>query len=87
MKGVATGIRALPRFFFDVRDNNRFTRDPDGTELAGVEAARTEASRTLGEIAKETLPVHERCDVAITVRDDADHLILRAGLRFDVTRF
>src|SRR5215208_1189899 len=50
LEGAATG-GSMPRFYFDVRDNDRLTRDEDGTELSGVDAARTEASRTLGEMA------------------------------------
>ena len=43
----------MPRFYFDVRDGDRFTHDDEGVELVGIEAARDEATRALGEIARE----------------------------------
>ena len=40
----------MPRFYFDVRDGDRFTHDDEGVELVGIEEARDEATRTLGEV-------------------------------------
>ncbi len=39
----------MPRFYFDTEDG-RCVRDPDGTELSDVQAARREGLSILGEI-------------------------------------
>ena len=77
----------MSRFYFDIRDGDRYTPDHEGADFDGIEAARAEAGRTLGEIARDVLSTSVRRDIAINVRDDDHKLRLRAGLRFDVTRF
>ena len=42
----------MPRYYFHTEDGPPW-RDRDGVELAGLEAARHEAVRALGEILKE----------------------------------
>jgi hypothetical protein len=43
----------MPRFFFAIRDRDGLNADPEGTDLADLEAARTDAlaaaRETLGE--------------------------------------
>ena len=34
----------MPRFYFHMRDGDHLLKDPDGTDLPDVEAARTEAN-------------------------------------------
>jgi hypothetical protein len=46
----------MPLYFFDITDTGKTWPDSEGTELAGLEEARDEALRTLGEIAKDKLP-------------------------------
>ena len=53
--------RKMPRHFFDLDDSDlndgaSSFRDDEGTELADDQAARDEASMTMGELAKEYLP-------------------------------
>jgi hypothetical protein len=40
---------SVPKYFFDVRDGE-YTRDDVGTDLAGIDQARTEAGRLAGEM-------------------------------------
>lgn len=46
----------MPRLFFDIDDGDSISRDDDGTELADDQTARNEASRAMGELAKEYIP-------------------------------
>jgi hypothetical protein len=73
----------MPRFFFDVRDSDQFTRDDDGLEFPSIEKARDEAARALAEMAKFVLPGSVVCELAIEVRDAAKQPLLRTMLRYE----
>ena len=45
----------MPQFYFHVRDETGFTRDPEGQNLPDAEAARREAVSATREILGETL--------------------------------
>jgi hypothetical protein len=72
------------RYFFDTRDGSELIRDEQGIELDDIESARHEATRGLADLAKDVIPSSERRELAIEVRDDADHALLRAALWFEV---
>ena len=74
----------MPRFFFDSRDGDELILDDEGLELAGIEAARDEATAALRDIAKDAIPHSERRELAIEVRDEAGCQIIRASLWFEV---
>jgi hypothetical protein len=74
----------MPHYFFDTRDGDDFIRDNEGIELDGIEAARDEATRGLTDLAKDALPGALRRELAVEVRDGADHALLRAALWFEV---
>ena len=72
----------MPRFYFDIREGERFVPDEDGLEFPTVNEARDDASRTLGQMMKEAMPDGQHHDMAVEVRGDdkrppaegADHL-------------
>ena len=74
----------MPHYFFDTRDNSDLIRDETGLDLDGLEAARDEATRGLADLAKDTLPGAIRRELAVEVRDEGDHEVLRAALWFEV---
>ncbi|MEA2840506.1 MAG: hypothetical protein QOF41_1836 [Methylobacteriaceae bacterium] len=74
----------MPHYFFDTRDGADFIRDEEGIELRGIEAARDEATRGLTDLAKDALPGALRRELAVEVRDGANHALLRAALWFEV---
>lgn len=76
----------MPRFYFDVRDGDRFFRDDEGLELSTFERARAEATRALAEIAKEALPGAVQRELAIEVRDGSPGPVLRTSLWFEVEK-
>jgi hypothetical protein len=53
-------------------------------ELDGLEAARQEAARTLGEIARDILPDGDRHEVVIEVKDEAGQRVLVAKLSVNI---
>jgi hypothetical protein len=74
----------MPHYFFDTRDNSDVIRDDTGLELEGLDAARDEATRGLADLARDVLPGAIRRELAVQVRDDGDHEVLRAALWFEV---
>src|SRR5215203_2083601 len=76
----------MPLFYFDVRDGHKLMRDDDGLEFPNIEAARDEATRALGELAKDVLPGRAVREMAIEVRDEVKDPLLRAVLRFEIER-
>jgi hypothetical protein len=74
----------MPRYYFDVRDGDRFIRDEDGLDYPNIEAARDAATVALAEMAKDALPRAERHHIAIEVRDEAKQPLLIAGLTFEI---
>jgi len=77
----------MPRYFFDLRDGDEFSPDDEGTELDGMEAARSELMQTLPAIAAQQIP-HDgnRADFEMIVRDDADRPVMRATLSFTLSQ-
>ena len=73
----------MPRYFFDVTDSGETSRDSDGVEFPSLEAARQEALKTLGEIAKDELPDGDRREFSIRIRD-GERSLLRASLSLNV---
>ena len=75
----------MAKYFFDVQDNDSFYPDDVGVELPSIETVKAQASRTMGEIAKDVLPGSEVRTLAIEVRDDLGP-VLRVALRFEIER-
>lgn len=73
----------MPQFFFDVHDGDHLVIDQTGTELPDEAAARTEAKRTLSEIAAEEIPRDgpER-EFYIVVKDERRTPLLQLRLSF-----
>ena len=74
----------MPRYYFDVHDGERFTRDEDGLELDDIDAARREATQTLSDISGDGLPDVDRREFVVGVRDGEGTYLLHAVLTFAV---
>jgi hypothetical protein len=77
----------MPRYFCDLESNGQIISDEDGIELAGHDAARDEAIRTLTSItsiavARDTA----RQAFAAIVRDESGSLVFRILLTLEVNR-
>ncbi len=71
-------------YFFDVRDGNRLYPDDQGTEMGGLDAARTEAFAALADYVKEIVLTEDRRRVAIEVRNEKSEPLLKAVMIFEV---
>jgi hypothetical protein len=71
----------MPRYFFDLDDGDRVTRDAEGTDLANVQAARWEALHVLGEIAKGEMRRNaDRSQQRIHIHDGDGTILLTVSL-------
>lgn len=66
---------SMPTYYFDFEDCEGVTLDCEGLAFADPQRARDEAIRTLPDLARDALPLKDRCDFQVKVRD-ADGLYL-----------
>jgi hypothetical protein len=79
----------MPRYYFDVRDNDELAIDEEGLVLPTLQAVQIEAARSLVDIAKyavwekaETVLGHR---MAVEVRDD-NGPVLQAKFTFELEK-
>jgi hypothetical protein len=72
------------RFFFDLEDSGKVTRDDWGVDLPNLDAARIEAIISLTEMARDWLPNDgNNRDVSVVIRGEHETLV-RVSFRFEV---
>lgn len=74
----------MPRFYFVHQDGDLSYPDEDGFEFPSAEVARLEATKALGEAARDELPGEKRRQLSIVVLDEDHRPLFRAALRFEV---
>jgi hypothetical protein len=70
----------MPRYYFDVWEDEALAKDVEGVEFAGLEAAKAEALVTLPAIAQGYLAKGDHKYLEIRVRDEAETPVLRVAL-------
>jgi hypothetical protein len=70
------------RYFFDVDDDQRLIRDPDGHEFETREGMRDAAVAALPDIARDELPNGSRRVFTVKVRDETGRYVYQATLSF-----
>ena len=79
----------MPRYYFDIRDNDELAVDEEGLDLPNLQAVQIEAARSLTDMARHT--VWERAEtilghrMAVEVRDD-NGPVLQAKFIFEVEK-
>jgi hypothetical protein len=72
--------KAMPRYYFDVWEDETLVRDEDGIEFASLEAAKAEALVALPAIAQGYLPKGGHKYIEIRVMDEAGQALLRVAM-------
>lgn len=77
----------MTRYYFNVREDDHLSLDDEGFEYASDERARSEALRSLAELAKDAI---SKCDgvrhsMSVEVQDDQGP-VLEVGFVFDMVR-
>ncbi|MGI4765356.1 MAG: DUF6894 family protein [Janthinobacterium lividum] len=70
----------MPRYFFDITDAGRLTRDQYGIELLGDQEARDQAIALLPAIARDELPDGDRHEFVAAARNLAGEVVYEANL-------
>jgi hypothetical protein len=73
----------VPRYFFDIEDDQLSFVDTEGSELADLDAAKHEAITTASSIAKDLFPVRASDSVVITLRQGST-VIFKASVRLSL---
>jgi hypothetical protein len=72
----------MSRYFFELRNGDGTTADPEGMELASRDKLVSEVSRLMLDIVREELPDQESGAVSVIVRDEAGQVVSVANLSF-----
>lgn len=75
----------MPRYYFDIRENDEFVVDELGMDLPDLQAAAVEAAQSLTDMAKDLLPDSERYSLAIEVRN-GNAPLFKAALAYEFRR-
>lgn len=70
----------MPRFFFDVTDEDEEWTDPEGMELGTPQDARKEAIMALQGFVREIAPNGDHREISLVVKDERHTPILTATL-------
>ena len=76
----------MPRYYFDVRDEEGISTDDEGIEFRALEGAWMEAALSAAELAKERLPArlfHGDQQMTVDIRDERGPVI-RVSVTFSV---
>ena len=67
----------MPRYYFHVRSGNDLTRDPDGSDLPDIDAARKHAVRVACRVWSERPPESTNSNETFEITDEAGQVVLK----------
>jgi len=76
----------MPRFYFDVREEDGVTSDEVGVELESLEAAERAAIRMVIGIGHESLSKDRSSEIEVQVKDNEGFLLLTVTISVVVRR-
>jgi hypothetical protein len=74
----------MPRFYFDLIEDDRLTSDDTGLDLEGLDTARMEAQRGLGEMVRDAMPDGDNKMMALKIRDERGQIPLTVMITMTV---
>jgi hypothetical protein len=76
----------VTRFYFDVREGARVTRDEIGLDLESLDVAEAEAIRAAAGISRDSLPRGCASEIMVQVRDERGEQVIIVALSMTVRR-
>jgi uncharacterized membrane protein len=76
----------VPRFYFDVREGDSFTRNDDGLEFDSLDEAAAEAANSAAEIGRDRLPEGQAPEIMVEVRDEHGERVLTVTVSMIIRR-
>ena len=66
----------MPRYYFDIKDDDDVTIDDRGVDLPDLDAAIAEARQALADMVGEALQQKDHDEMAVRIRDAIDGAVL-----------
>lgn len=76
----------MAKFYFDVREDQRFYSDDGGLEFPSLEAAEQEAIQAAADIGRDRLPRADTREVTVEVRNDRRQRVLTVKVSLEIDR-
>ena len=76
----------MSRYFFDVREGQKFTPDDVGLEFGSLDAAVHEAACTAAEIGRDRLPTGDAREITIEVKNSHRQRVLTVTVSMEIHR-
>lgn len=76
----------MPRFYFDVREGEKFTSDDEGLVFDSLDAAEREAAEAAADIGRDRLPRSEARAVTVEVRNEHRQRVLTVTVSMEIHR-
>jgi hypothetical protein len=73
---------SMPRYYFDIDDGERVTRDDEGHDYGDRDGMKAAAITVLPEIASDVLPDGDQRTFSVQVRDSGQNNVFLAKLSF-----
>ena len=70
----------MPRYYFDLYDNDQLTTDDEGVELRDLYEAREQAQKVLPDITRDVMPDGDRRDLTVILRCHEKRIRLQTTL-------
>ncbi len=76
----------MSRYYFDVREGEKFTPDDLGLEIASLYAAEHEAACAAAEIGRDRLPKGDAREVTVEVKNEHHQRVLTIKASIEIDR-
>jgi hypothetical protein len=76
----------MSRYYFDVREGEKFTPDDLGLEIASLDATKHEAACAAAEIERDRLPKGDAREVTVEVKNEHHQRVLTIKVSMEVDR-
>jgi hypothetical protein len=76
----------VPRFYFDVREGEKFIPDEKGLEFDSLDTAEHEAARAAAEIGRDRLPKGDVREVTVEIRNEHRQRVLTVTVSMETHR-
>ncbi len=76
----------MPRFYFDVREGEKFIPDEEGLEFDTLDAAEREAATAAAEIGRDRLPKGDARQVTVEIRNKHRQRVLTVTVSMETHR-
>jgi uncharacterized protein DUF6894 len=78
--------KSVPRFYFDVREGEKFIADEEGLEFDSFETAEREAATAAAEIGRDRLPKGDAREVTVEIRNEHRQRVLTVTVSMEIHR-